>query len=100
MIATALTTLVFAASAQATVMTLGSPLAGSFEEITTCGLASVCTFVQTSLTAPGTTVISPVDGVIIRWRIKGRTNEPGYALRVLQPHPGFNFHWRGYCQTW
>jgi hypothetical protein len=74
---------VFAPSAGAAV-TLGSDLSQPAADGVACSTS--CTVVQSGL--PGRTITSPLDGVIVRWRI--RTNGAGgpFQLRVAEPFTG------------
>lgn len=73
--------LIAASGAQASTVTIGSPLTASFVSNTICG--APCTFAQTAL--PGAVVASPSDGTIVRWRINGASGPGGFKLRVLHP---------------
>src|SRR6187399_2598419 len=73
------------ASCRAAVVTVGTPLPIPVAENISivCGQPG-CLFTNPS--APnGLSDISPVDGVIIRWRLYGPTSKTGYRLRVLSP---------------
>lgn len=72
--------LIAASSAQASTVTIGSPLTAVFESKAFCG---PCTVTQTAL--PGAVVTSPSDGTIVRWRIKAASGPGGFKLRVLHP---------------
>jgi hypothetical protein len=71
--------LIAASSAQASVVTIGSPLTATFSGTFGCS----CTFAQTAL--PGATIASPIDGTVVRWRVKAATGPGGFKLRVLRP---------------
>jgi hypothetical protein len=79
--------LVVPASAQAEIVTVGSPLTRAFTP-TTVGSAS--TIMNSGPLAPGANLSSPIDGVIVRWRITQATGGP-FALRVLTPVSGQTF---------
>lgn len=73
-----------AAQAPASTVTIGSPLGAStlffaFGQETT--IASV------AVSGPAL-VRSPVDGRVVRWRLRGASAKSGYALRVLRPGAG------------
>jgi IPT/TIG domain-containing protein/PASTA domain-containing protein len=82
-VVTALVALFGAAQAQASTVTIGSSLPPAsvfvafFDENGT-------TVAPLSLSEPGF-FRSPVDGRIVRWRVRGASNKPGYAIRVLRP---------------
>ncbi len=73
--------LIASASAQASTVTIGSPLTSSFSPTNLCG--TLCTSAQTAL--PGAVVASPSDGTIVRWRVKSAVGPGGFKLRVLHP---------------
>jgi hypothetical protein len=73
--------LVAASGAQASTVTIGSPLTASFVQNLFCG--SLCTYAQTAL--PGAVVASPSDGTIVRWRVKAASGPGGFRLQVLHP---------------
>jgi hypothetical protein len=80
--------LIFAASAQAAIVTVGSPLTASF---TSGGfVGDPATLVNFALPEPGATVTSPVTGTIINWRITQATGGP-FRLRVLAPGGGTTY---------
>jgi hypothetical protein len=83
-----LVVLVIAGGAGAATVTVGSPLTATF----TLGPCSTpCTLANTALTEPGALAASPIDGVVIRWRMLGGTSEKPYELRVLRPQEGAQF---------
>lgn len=86
--ATAAWVLMSATSAQAAVVTVGSPLTASFTPGSFVGNDS--TLVNFGLPEPGATVTSPVTGTIIRWRITQATGGP-FRLRVLAPNGGTSY---------
>jgi IPT/TIG domain/PASTA domain len=67
--------------AKAAPITLGSSLTGTFAT-SKCG--TPCTIFNLKV-GGSNPVASPVDGVIVRWRITGGSPIPGYAIRVLRP---------------
>jgi IPT/TIG domain-containing protein/PASTA domain-containing protein len=71
------------AAAQAEIVTVGSPLSGTFKLNTSCG--SSCTFAQKAL--PGARLTSPVDGAIVAWHMLSAAPGHGYRLRVLEAGP-------------
>jgi hypothetical protein len=73
--------LITASSAQASTMTIGSPLTAAFSSNQFCN--ALCTKAQTEL--PGAMVASPSDGTIVRWRVKAATGPGGFRLQVLHP---------------
>jgi hypothetical protein len=78
------------AGAQAAAITLGSP--GLPES--SSGAGGPSTLVQRTLADPSATVVSPVDGVITKWRIRasyGPGGKDGFALRVLRFNGGSSF---------
>jgi hypothetical protein len=87
LIATSVVALAFSASAPAANLTLGSPLSGTFNSLR-CK-PDPCTVAQSALPA-GSTAVSPVNGIIVRWRLLGGNGAFKYKLRVLGPAaPGF-----------
>lgn len=73
------------ASSYAAVITVGTPLPIPVEENTYIGCGQPgCLFTNPSAPS-GLSDISPVDGMIIRWRLYGPTSKTGYRLRVLSP---------------
>ncbi len=77
--------LIASASAQASTVTIGSPLTAPFLQVNLCG--ALCTYAQTAL--PGAVVASPSDGTVVRWRVKDASGPGGFKLRVLHPE-GFS----------
>lgn len=74
-------------SAAARVITVGSPLHGEFEG-QEC-LNPTGTWANDTLAEPGAYASSPVDGVVVRWRMFGNfTSEKPFALRILRPAAG------------
>jgi hypothetical protein len=74
--------LMAAASAQASVISVGSVLP---EGWTSKKFERVQTLFNTALPEPGATLASPVSGAIVRWRVQGAVGGPFY-LRVLRPN--------------
>lgn len=73
------------ASGRAAVVTVGTPLPIPVQENVYIGCGQPgCLFTNPSAPS-GLSDISPVDGVIIRWRLYGPTSNTGYRLRVLSP---------------
>ena len=68
-----------AGSAQASTVTIGSPLTASF---VSASFGNPLTIANPVLTEPGAQVASPVDGTIVRWRIEDAAGGP-FKLRVL-----------------
>jgi hypothetical protein len=79
--------LLIAPSAQATVVTVGSPLTASFSPF---GYGSVLTVSNLTFPEAGAKVTSPIDGIVVRWRITGASGGP-FRLRVLTPVSGTTF---------
>jgi len=73
----------FASSAQASTVTVGSPLTAAFSP-SEYGAGSPITIFNSALPEPGANVTSPVTGVILRWSIAGAEGGP-FKLRVLTP---------------
>jgi hypothetical protein len=84
----AVAALAVASGAQAETVTLGSPLSATF---TPEPCSTPCTLANGALSEPGALVASPVDGVVIRWRMVGGALAFAYKLRVLRPQGGGNF---------
>lgn len=72
----------FAGSAQASVISVGSVLP---KEFTSAPFERVQTLFNTALPESGANLASPVSGAIVRWRVQGATGGPFY-LRVLHPN--------------
>lgn len=73
--------LIAASGAQASTVTIGSPLTAAFASNQLCN--PLCTRAQTAL--PGAVVASPTDGTIVRWRVSFVTGPGGFELQVLHP---------------
>jgi IPT/TIG domain/PASTA domain len=77
----------FAGAAQAATVTVGSPLTGGFAP-TSCTPSASCTALMAVLPESGAKVTSPVEGVVVRWRILQGSPGHQYQLRVLTPNGG------------
>jgi len=65
-------------------VTVGSPLTATFGPSNrTCSPA--CTDMITTLPEPGAQVNSPINGVIVRWRMMGNAGVASFRLRVVHP---------------
>jgi hypothetical protein len=85
LIATVVASAALCASAQAAIVTVGSPLTGMTSE---GGFAhQPLTFANSLLPEPGALVASPIDGTVVRWRIIDASGGP-FKLRVLHPAGG------------
>lgn len=93
LLATFLAALAFTSGAQAALVTVGSPLTGTFIE-TDCG-SIPCVFADRSHPEAGATVSSPVDGAVVAWHIIDGTALHQYRLRVLSPAAGGAFTFSG-----
>jgi IPT/TIG domain/PASTA domain len=93
LIAIVVASVALCASAQATMVTVGSPLTGTFTE-TDCG-SNPCVFAQRSLPEAGATVSSPVNGAIVAWHIIDGTSSHQYKLRVLSSAGGGAYAFSG-----
>lgn len=71
------------AAASARTITLGSDLTGEFTITTT--FSGPATVTGTSTADPESSFVSPVDGVVRRWRLIRQNAAETYALRVLRP---------------
>lgn len=82
------TGLVVPAAAQAQIVTIGSPLTGTFGSGTIGPTNSPTTTTLFTSTTPetGAKLTSPIDGVIVRWRITQAVGT--FSLRVLSPEGG------------
>jgi hypothetical protein len=89
LIATALASLALCASAQAAIVTVGSPVLATTTS-TPSTPAGNDTVIDTALPEPGASAISPITGVVVRWRITGFSGGPFY-LRVLTPNGGTSY---------
>lgn len=75
-----------ATSAGAAPITIGSPLSGTF---TPSSVGVSATLANLTLPEPGAQAASPVEGVIVRWRLLGATGS--WKLRVLHPVGGTSY---------
>jgi hypothetical protein len=82
LVATAAIAVLVAPMADAADVTIGSNLAGS-ADMNICADGISCTYVQTSGGAP--VAVSPVDGTVVRWRLKAGSTGGTVRLRVLRP---------------
>jgi hypothetical protein len=73
--------LIETAGAEATTVTIGSPLTAAFVQT---DLGATVTIANTALPEPGAIVASPTTGAIIRWRIGNAMGGP-FRLQVLRP---------------
>lgn len=76
-----------AASPAPAATTIGSDLGSSGDILLDCPTTDPCTAAQTAL--PGRQVTSPIDGVIVRWRVGDGTGS--MSLRVLRSAAGGTF---------
>jgi hypothetical protein len=76
-----------ASGAQASTVTVGSPLIGVFTNTASCATA-LCTWANSPLGEAGANATSPVTGVIVRWRMTGSYSGGPFNLRVLRPTGG------------
>jgi IPT/TIG domain-containing protein/PASTA domain-containing protein len=74
--------MVFAGSAQAAIISVGSVLPEKFESVE---FGRPQTFFNTALPEAGATLASPVNGAIVKWRVQGAKGGP-FSLRVLHPN--------------
>jgi hypothetical protein len=82
LVATATVAAVLAPAAEAADVTIGSDLAGP-ANTNICAASISCTYLQTSGGAP--VAVSPVDGTVVRWRLKAGSTGGTVQLRVLRP---------------
>ncbi len=83
----AVASLSLCASAPAAVVTVGSPLTQTFMP---AAFSEVTTSINSIVPELGAHATSPVDGVIVRWRILEAAGGP-FKLRVLRPAGGASF---------
>jgi hypothetical protein len=69
------------ASAASADVTIGSSLAGA-ADLNLCAASISCTYIQTSVGAP--VAASPIDGRVVRWRLKAGSTGGTVKLRVLR----------------
>jgi hypothetical protein len=90
--AAAFSSLGFDVSAQASTVTVGSPIpAATVFGLSLCNASPGCAFTQLSLPEPVALVQAPFEGVIVRWCIKGANTVSGYTLRTLRNTGGLDF---------
>src|SRR5947209_2827323 len=82
-----------AASAEASTVTVGSPLTTGLGE-TNLGSSGTITAANVALAEPGAHVVSPVSGVVVRWRITGGVGGP-FRIRVLRQPKEYRSRERG-----
>jgi hypothetical protein len=75
-----------AGTAQASTVTVGSPLTATFNP---GGIIANGTFANLSLSEPGSNATSPVTGAVVRWSVLGA--EGPFVLRVLRPVGGSSY---------
>jgi hypothetical protein len=85
-LATSMALLNFAGIAQAETITLGPALTGPGTNGYTCApaIGGGCGEMLLSTSLPSVQIAAPVDGTIVRWRIKGASAAPDYSLDVLR----------------
>jgi hypothetical protein len=76
----------FAGVAQAETLTLGPALTGPGTNGYTCSpaIGGGCGEMLLSTSLPSVQITAPVNGTIVRWRIKGASAAPDYSLDVLR----------------
>jgi hypothetical protein len=79
--------LALAGTAQAATVTVGSPLTAAFESVD-CTDTNTCTALMAGFPEPGALATSPVEGLVVRWRILQGSPGELYKLRVLTPTGG------------
>ena len=75
-----------ATSAEATPVTLGSPLTAPFEYAGECNFVLGCEVIATDLSEPGALTASPIAGTVVRFRIEGTSLGGEYRATVLRPN--------------
>jgi hypothetical protein len=70
--------------AQAETVTLGPALTGGAPYSCSPAGGGGCGQLLLSTEIPSVEIASPVDGTVVRWRIKGASAMPGYSLNVLR----------------
>jgi hypothetical protein len=85
----AVSVLCLACSAQAALVTLGSPLTTQLTP-TAFGSSAQGTFANTFLSEPGSKIYSPFNGTLVQWRITGATGGP-FTLRILRSVGGNSY---------
>jgi PASTA domain len=83
---TCIAILALAGIAQAETLTLGAALTGTEASPAFCSPLGEggCGEMTVAAAAPSVGTRSPVDGTIVRWRIRGSSATPGYSLNVLR----------------
>jgi hypothetical protein len=67
---------------------VGSPLTGDDFSMSSRSCSPACTDFNTVLPEPGANVTSPINGVIVRWRMMGNAGGASFQLRVVHPASG------------
>jgi hypothetical protein len=80
---------VLAAPAQAAVVTVGSPLTGTYSFQT--GTTATGSWANIQLPEAGAQPASPVSGTVVRWRVKGAFAGGPFSLQVLRPAGGSSY---------
>ena len=75
--------LVPAASSEAAIVTVGSPLTATYGSSSEPCNKAICTVTAVTLGGPGAHAASPVTGTVIRWHVLKASG--GFKLRVLRP---------------
>src|SRR5262249_41832138 len=73
-----------AVDAEASTVTVGSPLYGTGGGVGACPQPAGCATVQLALSGAEALVQSPVDGTVVRWHMEGANPKAGYTLRALR----------------
>ncbi len=87
LLATAGTALGAVGVAQASSVTVGSPLTAAFAPMV-CSSEHTCTGLMATLPEAGAMATSPVDGAVVRWRVIQGSPGRQFKLRVLTPTGG------------
>lgn len=77
--------LLLAAPSATAAVTIGSDLAPSAGSTNPCSVGLACTLANVTL--PGEQLTSPIDGVVVKWRVEAENSEPGgteVRLRVIR----------------
>jgi hypothetical protein len=82
--------LLFPAGSGAATVTVGSPLTAPFKS-EPCTTLGTCTGINAVLPESGALVASPIDGVVVRWRMMLGAPPFRYKLRVLAPAGGTTY---------
>jgi outer membrane lipoprotein SlyB len=84
-LATCTALLSFAGIAQAEAVTLGPALTGGTPGYSCSpAIGGGCGQLLLATDLPSVEIASPVDGTVVRWRVKGPSATPGYSLNVLR----------------